>query len=350
MKKGFKKLIALSAVAIFALSGCGNGSVKKDFDKKTDNNQFTTETYAFIAKDIKNTYMQKIYEGFETACRKIGVTAVYKAPDSPTPEKQKTIIRELTEKNVKGIAIAANDADLLQPELQAAMEKGIKVISLDSAVNKDSRQLHIQQADPEQTGRSLIRSAYDMIGGNGGIAILTSTDQATNQNLWIDYMKKEIAENPQKYASTPIVKIAYGDDDITKSKTETNALLQDPNIKIIIAPTAVGIVSAAEVLQKSGSDVKLTGLGMPSAMAEYIENGICEKMFLWNPVDIGFLAGYSLNALAENSNIGNPGTTFYADRIGTMTVQAATDGGSEVVLGDLIAFDKSNIAEWKDVF
>ena len=73
-------------------------------------------------------------------------------------------------------------------------------------------------------------------------------------------------------------------------------------------------------------------------------------MFLWNPVDIGFLAGYSLNALAENSNIGNPGTTFYADRIGTMTVQAATDGGSEVVLGDLIAFDKSNIAEWKDVF
>ena len=103
------------------------------------------------------------------------------------------------------------------------MDAGIKVISLDSAVNKDSRQTHIQQADPEKIGRGLIQAAYEMVDGNGGIAVLSATAQATNQNLWIEWMKKELEENPEKYANTPLKKVAYGDDDLTKSTSKHKA-------------------------------------------------------------------------------------------------------------------------------
>jgi rhamnose transport system substrate-binding protein len=345
-----KKLMALglaSVMSVALLAGCGGSA--------TDTGSSGTKssgggTYAFVAKDVQNPYMQKVYEGFETACKEIGVSPLYKGPEAATPEKQIEIINQLVAQNVDGIAIAANDADALQPALTEAMDAGIKVLSLDSSVNKDSRQIHVQQADPEKIGRGLIQAAYDMVDGEGGIAILSATAQATNQNLWIDWMKKELEENPDKYAKTPLIKVAYGDDDPTKSTSETQALLTDSSIKVIIAPTTVGMLAAGKVLQDKKSDVKLTGLGLPSEMAPFIEDGTCPWMYLWNPVDIGYLAGYTMDALVTETITGETGDSFEAGELGEKKVTDAADDGTEVMLGDPFKFDPENIAEWKEIY
>ena len=277
-----RKLLALGLTAIIGatmMAGCGGGGGSTT--SQSSDGSSASGTYAFVAKDVQNPYMQKVYDGFEKACKEIGAEPLYKGPEAATPEKQIEIINQLVAQNVAGIAIAANDADALQPALTEAMDAGIKVISLDSAVNKDSRQTHIQQADPEKIGRGLIQAAHEMVDGNGGIAVLSATAQATNQNLWIEWMKKELEENPEKYANTPLVKVAYGDDDPTKSTSETQALLTDSSIKVIIAPTTVGMLAAGKVLQDKQSDVKLTGLGLPSEMAPFIEDGTCPWMYLW---------------------------------------------------------------------
>ena len=351
MRTSIRKIISISCAAligIFSLSGCG------EFDRTAPSpsaeNADLSNTYAFVGKDIQNPYMQRMYEGFETACREIGAQALYKSPEVTTPEKQIEVIESLIAQKVSGIAVAANDPDALSEVLQKAMNEGIKIISLDSAVNKDARQTHIQQADPETVGRELIRAAYDIIGGNGGIAILTSTSQATNQNLWIEYMNREISENPEKYANTPIVATAYGDDDVTKSMTETKALLTNGDVRVIISPTSVGMLAAAQVLEEENSDVKLTGLGMPSQMAPYIENGTSPMVFLWNPVNIGYLAGYTMDALAQDTITGTVGDSFSAGTLGDKTITEDNEGGSEVILGNLLKFDSSNIEQWKNVY
>jgi rhamnose transport system substrate-binding protein len=345
-----KKLFALGVASIMSISllaGCGGTSTSSG---DTDSASSSGGTYAFVAKDVQNPYMQKVYEGFEKACNEIGASALYKGPEAATPEKQIEIINQLVAQNVAGIAIAANDADALQPALTEAMDAGIKVISLDSAVNKDSRQVHIQQADPEKIGRGLIQAAYDMVDGEGGIAILSATAQATNQNLWIEWMQKELEENADKYAKTPLVKIAYGDDDPTKSTSETQALLTDPSIKVIIAPTTVGMLAAGKVLQDKNSEVKLTGLGLPSEMAPFIEDATCPWMYLWNPVDIGYLAGYTMDALVTDTITGATGDSFNAGDLGEKVITDAADGGTEVMLGDPFKFDSDNIAEWKEIY
>lgn len=346
----FKKLVIFilaSVLGITLFSGCAKDDASED---ETMDLSSLSGTYVFVAKDMQNPYMQKVYEGFDKACNEIGVHPLYLGPEAPTAQKQIDIISNLIELNVSGIAIAANDADALQPVLTEAMDAGIKVISLDSAVNKDARQVHIQQASPEKIGRFLIQAAYEMIDGEGGIAILSSTSHATNQNLWIEWMHTELAENPEKYAKTPIVKIAYGDDDPTKSASETQVLLSDPSIKVIISPTTVGIQAAAKVICDNNSDVKLTGLGLPSTMATYIENGTCPWMYLWNPIDIGYLAGYTLDALINDKITGEAGGTFSAGSFGEKTVTLSEDGGTEVILGDPFRFDSSNIEEWKSVY
>jgi rhamnose transport system substrate-binding protein len=357
-------LVVISLVLVLSLLlGCSSQGKQEDpVDSKTpdaeapaaedpkDDEPDKVLKHAIIVKNTGNPYNEKEAEGFKTAIQEVGGEAIVKAPDQPTAEAQIEMIEELISQGVASISIAGNDPDALQPALQKAMNEGIKVLSLDSAVNPQSRMVHVNQADPERIGRIQIQAIYDMIGGEGQIAILSATSQATNQNTWIEWMKKELEED--KYKDIELVKIAYGDDLRDKSVSETEALLQTyPDLKGIIAPTTVGIAAAGKVLTDKGlkDKVKLTGLGLPSEMAEYIESGVCEWMYLWNPIDVGYLAGYAAHNLVNGTITGTAGDKFEAGRLGEKEV-IDFDGGTEIMLGDPFRFDAENIAEWMEVY
>ena len=312
-----------------------------------------TERHAFIFKNTGNPYGEKQMEGFAEGIEAQGHEAILRAPDQPTAEAQIQIIEQLIAQRVRSISITGNDFDALQPALTQARSQGITVLSADSAVNPASRQVHVNQADSEMIGRTLIQAAYDMAGGSGQIAILSATSQASNQNLWIEWMQRELAENASKYANLELVRIAYGDDLRDKSVSETEGLLASfPDLKVIIAPTTVGIAAAGRVITDRGliGEVFVTGLGLPSEMAEYIENGACPYMFLWNPIDVGYLTAYAATALAEGRITGAAGDSFTAGRLGNFEVVAAGDGGTEILLGAPFKFEPSNIDEWKTVY
>lgn len=307
--------------------------------------------YAFIFKSTGNPFGEKVMEGFKTAIEEQGGECILRAPDLPTAEAQIMIIEELIAQRVAAIGIAANDPEALGPVLRKAQRAGIKILTADSTVNPDFRMVHINQADPELIGRVEIQAAYEMAGGKGDIAILSATSQATNQNTWIEWMKKEL-ELP-KYKDMKLVKVAYGDDLRDKSTSETEALLKTfPNLKVIIAPTTVGIAAAGKVLTDKNLQGKvfLTGLGLPSEMAEYILNDVCPWMYLWNPIDLGYLAGYAAVALADGKIDGAQGGEIKAGKLGEKTVVRAGDGGTEIMLGAPFKFDKANINEWKAVY
>ncbi len=307
--------------------------------------------YAFIFKSTGNPFGEKLMEGYKTAIEEQGGECILRAPDLPTAEAQIMIIEELIAQRVAAIGISANDPDALQPVLRKAMRAGIKIVTADSGTNSESRDVHINQADPELIGRVQIQAAYDMAGGKGDIAILSATSQATNQNIWIEWMKKEL-EDP-KYKDMKLVKVAYGDDLRDKSTSETEALLKTfPDLKVIIGPTTVGIAAAGKVLTDKGLQGKmfLTGLGLPSEMADYITNGVCPWMYLWNPIDLGYLAGYAAVGLADGKFTPAVGAKLSAGHLGTKEVSNAGDGGTEIMLGAPFKFDKANIDEWKSVY
>jgi len=352
MKMKRRGLVILSVLLIVTLMfGCAPKPVTQTEPVGTAEPQSEDKLkFAFIFKNTGNPYGEKQMEGFKTAIEELGGEAILRAPDQPTAEAQIQIIEELIAQNVASIAITGNDPDALQPALQKAMANGIKVISADSAVNAQSRMTHVNQADPERIGRVQIQAIYDMIGGAGEIAILSATSQATNQNTWIEWMKKEL-EDP-KYKDVKLVKVAYGDDLRDKSVSETEALLKSyPNLKGIIAPTTVGIAAAGKVLTDKGlkGKVHLTGLGLPSEMAEYIESGVCEWMYLWNPIDVGYLTGYAAHALVKETITGKVGDKFIAGRLGEKEIIADGDG-TQIMLGDPFRFDANNIGEWKTVY
>lgn len=354
--KRMKKVISLVLVLSMALSllvACGS----KGTDTKTpegntaDSSSVEGKNFAILVKSAGNPYNEKESAGFKAVIEAAGATAIVKAPESATAEAQITMINELIAQKVDAIAIAGNDFDALQPALKKAMDEGIKVLSLDASVNAASRMVHINQADSEKIGRTLIQATKEMVGGEGQIAILSATSQAANQNTWIEWMKKELEEGD--YASLELVKIAYGDDEFQKSVDETEALLKNyPDLKAIIAPTTVGIMAAAKVVTDKGliGKVAVTGLGLPSEMAEYITNGSCPWMYLWNPIDVGGLGAYASIALVKGEITGAAGNKFDAGALGSYEVIEAADGGTEVLLGAPFKFEPANIDEWKSVY
>lgn len=356
MKKiwGYFLVVALFSVLLVACSTSDDASTSGTNsdtagDKGASSGNGEKQKYAFIFKNTGNPYGEKMNEGFKKAVEEFGGEAILRAPDQPTAEGQIQIIEQLITQNVTAITIAANDFDALQPVLKKAMDKGIKVASVDSGVNPNSRMLHVNQANPERIGRIQIEAVSEMIGGEGEIAVLSATSQASNQNLWIEWMKKELEDS--KYANIKLVKVAYGDDLRDKSVAETEALLKSyPNLKAIIAPTTVGIAAAGKVLTDKGlkDKVKLTGLGLPSEMASYIESGVSPWMYLWNPIDVGYGSAYAVYDLVQGKT-GALGEKFDLGDLGEIEVVEDGDG-TQIMLGDPFKFDASNIGEWKDVY
>lgn len=341
------KWIGLSiATAVMFLAACGDGQ------ESAGNVENSSGTYAIVAKSAGNPFNEKQIEGFKKAIEEQGYQVIEKTPDQTTAEQQINIIQELITQGVDGIAIAANDENALQPALKQAMDQGIAVTSFDSAVNQESRQAHVNQADPKAIAVAMMDAVLDLAGGEGQFAILSATSTATNQNTWIAGMEELMAED-EKYAGLELVKIAYGDDLRDKSTSETEALLQSfPDLRVIMSPSTVGIAAAAKVVQDKGvsDNIKVTGLGLPSEMAAYIDNDVCPYMYLWNPIDIGYMTGYLLTALAQEDISGSVGETFEAGDLGTKEITEAPDGGTESFLGEPFRFDSSNIDEWKEVY
>ncbi len=361
MKK-FKKVLSMALILSMSLSllaACGKKAPEanqtQDGGTNTEapaaSDSVAGKNFAILVKSAGNPYNEKESAGFKEVIEAAGANAIIKAPESATAEAQITMINELIAQKVDSIAIAGNDFDALQPALKKAMDEGIKVLSLDASVNKDSRMVHINQADSEKIGRTLIQATKEMVKGEGQIAILSATSQAANQNTWIEWMKKELEEGD--YKGLELVKIAYGDDEFQKSVDETEALLKNyPDLKAIIAPTTVGIMAAAKVVTDKGliGKVAVTGLGLPSEMAEYIANGSCPWMYLWNPIDVGGLAAYASISLVKGEITGAAGDKFEAGTLGSYEVISAADGGTEVLLGAPFKFDPENIDEWKSVY
>ncbi|WP_226037453.1 rhamnose ABC transporter substrate-binding protein [Aquibacillus saliphilus] len=351
MKK-FSLLSFLMLVLLTLLVACGGeetGSDEGNGDSDGGGDD-AGERHAIIFKSTGNPFGEKLMEGFEDAITEAGDEAILRAPEQPTVEGQIQIIEELISQQVDSITVVGNDYDGLEPVLTKAKDRGIKVLSTDSAVNGNSRMVHVNQADPEAIGRIQIEAVAEMIDNEGQIAVLSATSQASNQNLWIEWMQKELEKSD--YDNIELVEVAYGDDLRDKSVSETEALLQSyPDLKGIIAPTTVGIAAASKVITDKGlqGEVVVTGLGLPSEMAEYIENGVSPWMYLWNPIELGYLAGYTANMLVAEEITGEVGDTFEAGDLGSYEV-TETEDGTEVLLGDPFRFDADNIDEWKDVY
>lgn len=339
-RMGLRTLAGVAAASLLLAAGCSSGTPSSAPASGASSAPAADMTMTFLPKNLGNPYFDTSYKGVQAAAGVLGATVNQVGPaKGDDPAGQVSYINTATQQQVGALLVSANDKSAICDALKEAMSAGVKVVTFDSDTNPECRDLFINQATAEGIAKVQVDIIASEIGDSGEIAILSAAANATNQNAWIEMMKKDLAAN---HPNIKLVDTVYGNDDDQTSFDKTAGLLQShPNLKGIISPTTVGIAAAARYLSKSNykGKVMLTGLGTPNQMREYVKDGTVKEFALWNPQDLGTVATYAAAALIQGTITGAEGDKFTAGELGEFTVGA----DKTVLLGEPYKFNADNI-------
>src|SRR5215813_13525994 len=303
MRRSAKRRLLATAVVLAAsatLAACSSssttGSSGSGSSGSSDSGALKTGLKAYVIPKLLGAQYFTIADsaksgGAIAGLQTLGETGTETSGTAATPASELPAIQASVTKGANILIVSATDPTALCPTLKSAMDKGITVVTYDSDA-PTCRNLFVNQASSQAVGTSEVDLLAKQIHSTGDIAIVSAAASATNQNAWIKYMKQELKKFPKMH----LVSIVYGNDDPTTATQVTQELLQQhPNLKGIISPTTVGILAAAQVLDtaKYRGKIALTGLGTPNSLKKYVGDGTIQSFELWNPADLGYLAGYA---------------------------------------------------------
>ena len=249
---------------------------------------------------------------------------------------------------VNGVMISNCAGDQIEPAVKQASDAGATVVSWDSPIpSGEGESVFIAQVDFDETGTVMADLALDILGEEGGeYAILSAAPDAANQNAWIKAHEEAIKD--PKYENLKLVDTVYGNDDSEKSYDEALGLVdKHPNLKLIMAPTTVGIAAAGKAMtdEKLCDKVKVSGLGLPEEMKDYTLSGCAPKFALWSFTDLGYLAFYAAYGIATGQVKAEEGAKFEAGRLGEKTIEKdpTRDNGLRILMGPFTVYDESNV-------
>jgi ribose transport system substrate-binding protein len=137
-------------------------------------------TFAIVPKSISIAFYADVERGCKEEGDKLGVNVIYTGPDTADAAKQVQILQDLVSRGVSGFAVAPMDAESVIGVIDAALKKGIKVITFDSDSPKSGRIAFVgtnnYQAGVE-AGKAFAANQPD-----GKFAVITGGLAAANHN------------------------------------------------------------------------------------------------------------------------------------------------------------------------
>jgi rhamnose transport system substrate-binding protein len=293
-------------------------------------------TIAMMPKAKGDPYFVSCRAGAEEAARELGVDLLWDGPTSLDAAKQNELVENWITRRVDAIAVAVENRGGISTVLRKARERGIRVVTWDADADADARDFFVNQATAEGIANALTDEASRLLGGAGEFAIITGALSAANQNEWIAFIRKRLAE---KHPKLTLATIRPSDDDRDKAFAETQTLLKVyPSMKLVMAISAPAVPGAAEAVRQAGrKDVNVIGLSLPNINKPYVHDGVVQTVVLWNTRDLGYLAVYA-SALVTQHVLTPGARVLTAGRLGQIEVR-----DSQIILGAPMLFNKGNI-------
>ncbi|MBR8745296.1 rhamnose ABC transporter substrate-binding protein [Nocardiopsis sp. MG754419] len=342
--------LAATAAAVLLATACGGTTIDDAQDEDAQGPTGTADPDAeipeglaidFLPKQLNNPFFDLVNAGGEEAVEELAGVATERGGTEATADSQVEYINAASQAGSDVIVIAANDPDAVCPSLNEARDNGAVIVGYDS--NANCTDVFVNQSTNELIGQTLVDMVDEQLDGAGTFAILSATPNATNQNAWIEQME-QILEG-DGYGDLELVDTVYGNDDDLESFQEMQGLMQShPDLDAVVSPTTVGLAAAARYVSDSEyqGELVVTGLGTPNQMREFVHDDTVDRFALWNPHELGYLAGYTGAALQAGRITGAQGETFTAGELGEFTFE--TD--REVVLGPPLVFDADNVDDF----
>ena len=240
-------------------------------------------------------------------------------------------------RKVDAIAVAVENRAGISTVLRKARERGIHVLTWDADAEPDARNFFVNQATAEGIGNTLTDEAARLLKGKGEFAILTGALSAANQNEWISFIKKRVAE---KHPGLTLATIRPTDDDRDKAFAETQTVMRvHPNVKLVMAISAPAVPGCG----RGGPPGGAQGRQRHRPVAAEPEQALRaqrrrpdRRALEHRRPRLPF--GVRERARRAGQAAGRHARSFQAGRLGTIEIR-----GSEIILGPPLMFTKANI-------
>src|SRR4029079_462243 len=239
---------------------------------------------AMMPKAKGDPYFVSCRAGAEEAARELGGELIWDGPTSLDAARQNELVENWITRKVDVIAVAVENRGGISSVLRKARERGIKVLTWDADAEPDARDFFVNQATSEGIANTLTDEAARLLGGKGEFAIITGALSAANQNEWISFIEKRVAE---KHPGLKKVMIRQSDDDRDKAFAETQTILRvHPNVKLVMAISAPAVAGAAGGGGHGGRRWgNLIALSLPNINKPYVHSDVVQTVVLWNTRD-----------------------------------------------------------------
>ncbi len=281
-------------------------------------------------------YFVSCRAGAEEAAQELGVELIWDGPTGLDAAKQNEVVENWITRKVDVIAVAVENRAGISTVLRKARERGIKVLTWDADAERDARDFFVNQATPEGIANALTDEAARLLGGKGAFAIITGALSAANQNEWIAFIKKRMAEkHPGPDAR----------DDPPERRRPRQGVCRDADhpAGASVRQARHGDLGTRGTRRGRGrapggrKDVNVIGLSLPNINKPYVHGGYVQTVVLWNTRDLGYLTIHAGMQLLQGT-LASGAQTFTAGRLGAIEIR-----GSEIILGPPLMFTKANI-------
>lgn len=256
-----------------------------------------SESYYLVASNIKLPYWQSALAGLNRAgAERQGIQVKMVGPEKYDANAQRDYFKEVVAKNPSGIMISAADAEMMKPEIDAAISAGIPVITIDSDA-PGSKRLFFVGTNNYQAGLMGGRVLAEKLNRKGQIIVYTIPAQANLAERLRGY-HEALAGTAIKIVQTIDV---HGDPTLAFDRTMEIIKQGKVNVDGFVCLEATACKEVAEVLQRNKVQGKVVvAMDTDEGTLNWIEKGVIVATVAQKPFTMAYFGLRLLDDLHHN--------------------------------------------------
>ena len=269
---------------------------------------------------VVDPFYQVMEIGVNEAVKDFGLEVVTQYPQTWGPTVQTPILEAMIARgDLDYLITAPTDKEQMIAPLQAAIDAGIKVITVDTFLGDGDYAngpvkfpISYIGSDNEEGGRIAARALADVLGGKGKVYV-----QNTNVGVSTTEQRgKGFTEGVAEFSGMEVVGMDYNLDDANTAAEQTTAKLQAvPDLAGIFGVNVFSAYGAGNAVKAAGLEGKVQVIAF-DATKDAIQNlrdGVVTLVIAQKPHDMGYLAvEFAMADLRGVTSIPKRVTTGYA--------------------------------------
>jgi len=246
-----------------------------------------------IIKTNSNTdameFWQVLVDGVHVAAEEFRVDVRVSGPRTEADvDVQIAMVEDAIESRPDAIVLAATDFDRLVPVAQKIVDRGIKLIILDSGINADIAHSTVQ-TDNVAAGNKAGRVMQEYLQGPAKIAIISFVKNAASH---LDREKgvREVLEGDPRVVQLDTYSVDGSEQNAYAKVMEI--LRNDPGVTGVIGLNEGTTVGAGRAIRELGLKDRVTLVGFDNSLEEikFLEEGVLKATVIQRPFSMGYLS------------------------------------------------------------